>query len=69
MPKKELGTIDEKIYGQFIEHFHRIVYGGIYDPASPFADENGMRGDVIEALKKIKVTRNKMAGRMLCVLL
>ena len=55
LPKKELGTVDEKIYGQFIEHFHRIVYGGIYDPKSPFADEKGLRADVIEALRKIKV--------------
>ena len=43
------------LYGHFIEHFHRQIYGSIYDPQSPFADEDGFRKDVISALKKIKI--------------
>jgi alpha-L-arabinofuranosidase len=43
------------IFGQFIEHFHRQIYGGIFEPGSPLSDENGFRKDVIEALKEIKV--------------
>lgn len=43
------------IFGQFIEHFDTQVYGGIYDPKSKFADEDGFRTDVIEALKEIKM--------------
>ena len=35
------------IFGQFIEHFDTQVYGGIYDPKSKFADEDGFRTDVI----------------------
>ncbi len=42
------------IYGHFLEHFHRQVYGGVYDPTSRFADEDGFRRDVLDALKKIK---------------
>ncbi len=42
------------IFGQFIEHFHTQIYGGIYDPSSRFADEDGFRTDVIDALKEIK---------------
>ena len=42
------------IYGHFLEHFHRQIYGGVYDPGSRFADEDGFRTDVIEALKQIK---------------
>ncbi len=53
--KREIGTRSPMIYGQFIEHFHRQIYGGIFDPDSPFADEDGMRTDVLEALKKIRV--------------
>lgn len=45
---------NEMIFGQFIEHFHTQVYGGIYDPGSPLSDEDGFRKDVIEALKEIK---------------
>lgn len=43
------------IFGQFIEHFDTQVYGGIYDPESKFADENGFRTDVINAIKELKV--------------
>ena len=39
------------IFGHFIEHFDNQVYGGIYDPKSKFADKDGFRTDVIEALK------------------
>lgn len=42
------------IFGHFIEHFDTQVYGGIYDPESKFADEDGFRTDVIEALRQIK---------------
>lgn len=52
-PKRVLGKRDVMIYGHFIEHFHRQIYGGIYDPESKFADEDGFRTDVIEALKQI----------------
>ena len=45
----------EMIYGQFIEHFHRQIYGGVFDPQSPFADEDGFRTDVLEAMRRIKV--------------
>lgn len=46
---------DAMLYGHFLEHFHRQVYGGVYDPQSPFADEDGFRQDVIEALIQIRV--------------
>lgn len=50
-PKREIGRIDKKIYGHFLEHVENVVYGGIYDPDSKFADENGLRADVIQAIK------------------
>lgn len=52
--KQKVGTANPMIYGHFLEHFHRQIYGGVYDPTSKFADEDGFRTDVIEALKKIK---------------
>lgn len=51
---RKLGVRDEKIYGHFIEHFHRQIYGGFYDPGSPLANAMGFRTDVIEALKRIR---------------
>lgn len=54
-PKREVGTRNPMIYGHFIEHFHRQIYDGVYDPQSPLADEDGLRTDVLEAMRKIKV--------------
>ena len=34
-----IGRIDPRIYGSFIEHLGRAVYGGIYEPDHPTADE------------------------------
>ena len=53
--QKKIGNINPMIYGHFIEHFHRQIYGGIYDPASRFADEDGFRTDVLDAMRNIKV--------------
>ncbi|MBQ6382185.1 MAG: alpha-N-arabinofuranosidase [Clostridia bacterium] len=54
-PSRVLMKRDRMLYGQFIEHFHRQIYGGVYDPASPFADEDGLRTDVLEAMRRIQV--------------
>ena len=54
-PDREIGRRSPMLYGQFIEHFHRQIYGGVYDPQSPFADEEGFRTDVLEAMRRIKM--------------
>lgn len=43
------------IFGQFIEHFHRQIYGGIFEPGSKLSDDQGFRKDVIQALLDLKV--------------
>ena len=35
---RTLGAIDRNVFGGFVEHLGRCVYGGIYDPGSPLAD-------------------------------
>lgn len=53
---KRKAQINKNIYGHFSEHLGRCIYEGIWvgkDSAIP--NVNGMRTDVIEALKKIKV--------------
>ena len=50
-----VGRIDPRLYGNFIEHLGRAVYGGIYEPGHPAADERGFRRDVIELVKKLDV--------------
>ena len=49
------GKIDERIYGSFIEHLGRAVYGGIYEPGHPTADGTGFRKDVIEYVKRLDI--------------
>ena len=51
----EIGRIDPRIYGSFLEHLGRAVYGGIYEPGHPTADELGFRQDVMEMVKKADV--------------
>ena len=52
-------TISRNLYGQFSEHLGRGIYGGIYvGEDSDISHINGMRQDVVEALKKIKVPVN-----------
>jgi alpha-N-arabinofuranosidase len=46
---------DRMIFGQFIEHFHRQIYGGIFEPGSSLSDKDGFRTDVIDAMRELKV--------------
>jgi len=54
-PDRIVGRRDAKIYGHFLEHFHRQIYGGVFDPGSLFADEKGFRIGVLETLLNIRV--------------
>ncbi len=53
--KSKTGDISPLIYGHFIEHFHRQIYGGLYDPQNPLSDEDGLRTDVLDAMRRIHV--------------
>ena len=54
--KNRKGHIEPEIYGHFSEHLGRCIYEGIYvGEDSPIPNKNGMRTDVVEALKEIKV--------------
>ncbi|MCI9079349.1 MAG: alpha-N-arabinofuranosidase [Lachnospiraceae bacterium] len=54
--ENELGKIEPEIYGHFSEHLGRCIYEGIYvGENSDIPNENGMRTDVVEALKELKV--------------
>ena len=50
-----VGQIDRRIYGSFIEHLGRAVYGGIYEPGHTTADDQGFRRDVLELVKKLQI--------------
>lgn len=50
-----VGEIDKRLFGSFIEHLGRAVYGGIYEPNHPTADKDGFRGDVAELVKTLDI--------------
>jgi alpha-L-arabinofuranosidase len=52
---RTLASIDRNIFGGFAEHLGRCIYGGIYEPNSPLADENGFRTDVLAALQRLRM--------------
>lgn len=52
----EKGTINRNIYGHFAEHLGRCIYEGIWvGEESPIPNTNGIRNDVLEALKQINI--------------
>ena len=53
--ERQIGKINPDIFGGFAEHLGRHIYGGIYEPGSPLADENGFRTDVLAAVKRLKM--------------
>src|SRR5436190_8768821 len=50
-------TINKNIYGHFAEDLGRCIYGGFYvgEGNKKIPNKNGVRLDVIEALKKMKI--------------
>jgi len=50
-PEYPIGEICPRIYSGFLEPIGAMVYGQLYNPSHPSADEQGFRQDWIEALK------------------
>lgn len=54
--------ISKYIFGHFMEHSADVIYGSVFDPGSPLADEDGFRRDVLEALKNANVPMLRYPG-------
>ena len=46
----QIGPVDPRIFGGFLEHMGGAVYQCVYDPSSVRADSDGLRTDVMNAL-------------------
>jgi len=57
-------TINKNIYGHFAEHLGHCVYGGFYvgEGNTKIPNTNGVRNDVIDALKKLKIANLRWPG-------
>ncbi len=58
----KIGNVDDRLFGSFIEQWGRAIYGGIYEPGHKAADEDGFRKDVIELVKKFRVSIVRYPG-------
>jgi alpha-L-arabinofuranosidase len=52
---RRIGRVDPKIYGNFIEHLGRCIYGGVYEEDSPLRDEHAFRKDVLHAPRDLRI--------------
>jgi alpha-N-arabinofuranosidase len=73
---RKIGDIDPKIYGVFMEPIHfnpedfggeilfpeNTLYGTLYDPESPLANEDGFKTNFIEAGRELKITNMRWPG-------
>ena len=61
--KNKQGHINPDIYGHFAEHLGRCTYEGIdVGEDSPIPNKNGMRTDVVEALKEMRIPLLRWPG-------
>ena len=58
----QVGPVDPRIFGGFLEHMGRAVYQGVYDPKSAHADPNGFRTDTLAALQRLHMTAMRYPG-------
>ena len=49
------GKISKYIYGQFAEHLGRCIYEGVYVEDDSIPNKNGMRCDVVNALRELEI--------------
>ena len=57
-----IGEVDERLFGSFLEHMGRAIYGGIYEPDHPDADDDGWRRDVVDLVRELGVTVVRYPG-------
>ncbi|MEW5717162.1 MAG: alpha-N-arabinofuranosidase [Chloroflexota bacterium] len=58
----QIGKVDPRIFGGFLEHMGRAVYEGVYDPICAHADAQGFRTDVLGALRRLNMTALRYPG-------
>jgi alpha-N-arabinofuranosidase len=53
--RRTIAPLDPNLFGSFLEHLGRAIYGGIYDPGSKLSDANGFRKDVLNEIHQLGV--------------
>ncbi len=61
-PAFAIAPADRRLFGSFVEHMGRCVYGGIYEPGHPTAGPRGLRADVLELTRELGVSVVRYPG-------
>jgi alpha-L-arabinofuranosidase len=61
-PAFTIAPVPPRLFGSFVEHMGRCVYGGIYEPGHPEADVDGLRMDVVKLIREMGVTLVRYPG-------
>src|SRR5690349_8083134 len=59
---RKIGRVDRRIFGSFIEHLGRCIYGGVVDDGSPLANAHGFRTDVLDAARALRIATLRWPG-------
>ncbi len=57
-----IGRVHDRVFGGFVEHMGRGVYGGLFDPEHPSADAEGFRRDVLDLVRELGITMVRYPG-------
>jgi len=61
-PARTLADLDRRLFGSFLEHIGRAIYGGIFEPGSKLADQAGYRRDVLDEIRALEVPMIRYPG-------
>ena len=61
-PAFTVAPVNRRTFGSFVEHMGRCVYGGIFEPGHPAADEDGFRTDVLDLVRGMGVSAVRYPG-------
>ena len=58
----QIGAVDNRIFGGFLEHLGRCIYQGIFEPDHAQGDAYGLRSDLKQALEELEVSIVRYPG-------
>lgn len=58
----QIGKVEDRMIGSFIEQQGSCIYNGIYEPTHPTADEDGFRKDVLEMTRQLNLSVIRFPG-------